>query len=70
MSKTYLINHAKCFLISINQKINGININDNSLEIVSPEFDLITIGHAFTNKFTKQILKILLKRKIINCQYY
>lgn len=41
------------FLDKYKSKINGININDNPLEIVSSEFDLITIGHAFINRFTK-----------------
>lgn len=51
------------FLDKYKSKINGVNINDSPLEIVSPEFDLITIGHAFTNGFTKQLPRILLKKK-------
>lgn len=41
----------------------GYGFSDYPIQSVSPEFDALTIGHAFINGFVKQLPKIILKKK-------
>lgn len=43
--------------------VNGIIINDKPLEIVSPEFDIVTMGRALIGGFSKELPKIMLRKK-------